>query len=403
MFENMNTHWQNVRRDCGHWPFTQNGIRYTGVYPSEKCSSANKNLIANAKARNPLSIRQVTQHLTQDQTTTLYLRLWENTVLKDIVRDSPECSSVVLSWQLMGQTTSVSSTSATDCCYYLGTTTQIDGIPGVTCTSTGNVTGINWGSQALRNSIPTEIGTLPNLLQLNLSSNQLNGSVPSSLGDLSDLKQLDLGENPLLDGTFRASCQTTDLVVTNTSIILCGCLAASTAATGFAPPGTPHECLAERLSEPDDTFFNSSLTLKKRSFLPTLVFSEPIGAYVYTCHVDSNKNPMQTCLNAMAQICHYSTASKCRNAVDTMFRQMNTWWQSVRRACGRWQWTDGSAGVYPSAACYAANEDLKKNAKYIFKYTFQEKTVYALQDVTYAVTDSMNQRLWGIETLSVAT
>ncbi len=166
MFENMNTHWQNVRRDCGHWPFTQNGIRYTGVYPSEKCSSANKNLIANAKARNPLSIRQVTQDLTQDQTTTLYLRLWENTVLKDIVRDSPECSSVVLSWQLMGQTTSVSSTSATDCCYYLGTTTQIDGIPGVTCTSTGNVTGINWGSQALRNSIPTEIGTLPNLLQL---------------------------------------------------------------------------------------------------------------------------------------------------------------------------------------------------------------------------------------------
>jgi len=48
MFAGMSAHWQNVRQDCGRWPFTRNGITYTGVYPSDNCASANKNLIANA-------------------------------------------------------------------------------------------------------------------------------------------------------------------------------------------------------------------------------------------------------------------------------------------------------------------------------------------------------------------
>jgi hypothetical protein len=111
---------------------------------------------------------------------------------------------------------------------------------------------------------------------------------------------------------------------------------------------------------------------------------------------------MQTCLNAMAEVCYYSTASKCRNAVDTMFKQMNDKWQTVRKACGRWQWIDGSTGVYPSTDCAAANEALKKDAKYIYKYTSQGQTVYELQNVTHPVTDSMNQRLWSMQTLSVA-
>jgi len=48
MFAGMSTHWRNVRKQCGQWPFTQNGISHTGVYPSENCATANKNLIANA-------------------------------------------------------------------------------------------------------------------------------------------------------------------------------------------------------------------------------------------------------------------------------------------------------------------------------------------------------------------
>ena len=48
MFGMMNSHWQNVRKECGRWPFTLNGVTSTGVYPSSKCASANSNLIANA-------------------------------------------------------------------------------------------------------------------------------------------------------------------------------------------------------------------------------------------------------------------------------------------------------------------------------------------------------------------
>ena len=48
MYGGMNSHWQNVRKECGQWPFTQNGTSYTGVYPSPACTTANSNLIANA-------------------------------------------------------------------------------------------------------------------------------------------------------------------------------------------------------------------------------------------------------------------------------------------------------------------------------------------------------------------
>jgi hypothetical protein len=65
----------------------------------------------------------------------------------------------------MGKTTSVSSTSATACCYYFlsstgSTTTQTSGIPGVGCTSTGNVIAINWGGRGLQGSIPIELADI---------------------------------------------------------------------------------------------------------------------------------------------------------------------------------------------------------------------------------------------------
>jgi hypothetical protein len=76
---------------------------------------------------------------------------------------SPQCCWVRRIWELMGKTTSVSSTSATACCYTLGSTFQTSGIPGVTCNSDGTVTKINWYNKGLTGSIPPEIGNLVNL------------------------------------------------------------------------------------------------------------------------------------------------------------------------------------------------------------------------------------------------
>ncbi len=77
-----------------------------------------------------------------------------------------ECFWVVESWKKMGKTTSVSSTSATACCYYLGSTTQTSGIQGVYCTSDGIVTEIRWYGQSLQGQIPAELSNLVNLTRL---------------------------------------------------------------------------------------------------------------------------------------------------------------------------------------------------------------------------------------------
>jgi hypothetical protein len=47
MFGMMNNHWQRVRKQCGQWSFTHNGITYPAD-PSDNCNDANSNLIANA-------------------------------------------------------------------------------------------------------------------------------------------------------------------------------------------------------------------------------------------------------------------------------------------------------------------------------------------------------------------
>jgi hypothetical protein len=87
----------------------------------------------------------------------------KTTAAKGRTSSSPECSYVVESWQEMGKTTSVPATNATACCYYLGSTTQTSGIPGVNCTSTGIVIEIQWGALSLQGSIPAELGYLRNL------------------------------------------------------------------------------------------------------------------------------------------------------------------------------------------------------------------------------------------------
>jgi hypothetical protein len=81
---------------------------------------------------------------------------------------SPQCCWVKRSWQLMGKDNLVDPTHRTACCYYLvsstgTTTTQRSGISGVSCTSTGIVTRIRWGSNGLKGSIPTELANLRDL------------------------------------------------------------------------------------------------------------------------------------------------------------------------------------------------------------------------------------------------
>ena len=69
---------------------------------------------------------------------------------------SRQCCWVVRIWQLMGQTTNVSSTSTEKCC---------TGIGGVVCSSS-RVTQLNWAAKNLRGAIPSDIGNLINLTKL---------------------------------------------------------------------------------------------------------------------------------------------------------------------------------------------------------------------------------------------
>ena len=66
-----------------------------------------------------------------------------------------QCCWVVRIWELMGKTTSVSSTSSNDCC----------NMEGVTC-SDSSVTQINWNKLGLTQQIPSDIRNLVNLQEL---------------------------------------------------------------------------------------------------------------------------------------------------------------------------------------------------------------------------------------------
>ena len=68
---------------------------------------------------------------------------------------SSDCCWVVRSWQLMGQSTTVSSSSSIECC----------SMSGVRC-SGANVTVIDWNYEGLSSSIPPELGNLTNLISL---------------------------------------------------------------------------------------------------------------------------------------------------------------------------------------------------------------------------------------------
>jgi len=346
---------------------------------------------------------------------------------------SPQCCWVVQIWQLMGKTTSVSATNATACCSYIsGVTTYPPGIPMVTCTSRGMVTGINWKNMSLTGSIPSSFENLRNLrtLWLNnnllsgcipaslgnlvylrtlfLSNNQLSGEIPSSLGGLTSLQNLLLANNQLsgvvpsslgyldllinfyvqnnagINGTFTPLCHTA-FEATNTELIICGCRATVTPPTNdFPPPELPDACLASGTS--------SALTLEKR----ILTFSHVDGRYKYTCNTDEKKNPYADCLNTIAKICNSFASSfnktLCQTGVNDMVKQMSPWWQNVRRECGQWRWIDQFNGSYTSSRCATANSDLIANAYYTVWNP--DELVYDTVRVTSYLTNSIIQRLW---------
>jgi len=287
----------------------------------------------------------------------------------------------------MGKTTSVSSTSATACCRNVvsstGTITkQTSGIIGVTCTSAGEVTKIDWSMGFFVAEIPSEIGKLVSLKELYLRGNLLSGSVPSEIRNLAVLKKLDLSFNPL-SGNLTPRCNTS-VEVFATSITICGCTAASTAPTLFPPPGTPDACLSS----------GPALSLSKR----ILAFSQVIGSFKYTCNTDANNNPFADCLNSMAKFCNTADPTfdknRCQTGVDTMFRGMNSWWQNVRKECGQWS-SDGSpASSTPASSfsCVSANLALTTNAYYISWNP--QKGLYENIQVTSELTYSINERLW---------
>jgi len=270
---------------------------------------------------------------------------------------SPQCCWVIRIWQLMGKTTAVSPISSTDCCSSVvsstGTTTiQNNGIPGVTCTSTGMVTKIDW------------------------KSNGLTGTVPPYFGKLVNLTSIDLSNNKGLNGAFYPSCDAYTKI-TNTDLTICGCPAKRTPPTTYPPADISEDCLAS----------GTALTLEKRY----IGYYQVIGEYVFTCTTDANKNPYMDCLNSMAEICNptASTFSKttCQTGVDQMTGQMNPLWQSVRRECGQWRWTDSLIGNPTSTACATANSNLRNNAY----YTLEDGSKVS---VTLDLIESINTRLW---------
>ena len=77
MFGNMSTLWQNVRKQCGQWSWSQNGQTFVGNMASDNCATANSNLIANAVyIHNGVQVR-VTSGLTES----IKVQLWSNALL----------------------------------------------------------------------------------------------------------------------------------------------------------------------------------------------------------------------------------------------------------------------------------------------------------------------------------
>jgi len=388
MFGGMNSLWQAVRKECGKWTWTQNGISYTGAYPSTNCNFANSNLIAYGYyTQLDGSIVRVTTALTDSVKVGLWRIISDSTAATSsaaantaattaaattaaattCTSSSHECCWVKRTWQLMGKTTSVSSTNATACCYVLGSTTQISGIPGVRCTSTGIVTEIRWYYQSLQGQIPPELSNLVNLAKLGLEFNKLNGSIPTELGNLVKLQGLYLFGNQLtgsiplslgnlvnLEFIYLNINQLNGSIPTELGNLtkLTRLYLYYNQLSGPIPTSLGQLVKLEQIYLSDNPRLNGTFTPQclttsgaipkvnidntgviicgcvAASTPPTifppagtpdaclatgpaltlskriLAFSQVIGSFKYTCNTDSYNNPYADCLNSMAKICN---------------------------------------------------------------------------------------------------
>jgi len=89
--------------------------------------------------------------------------------------------------------------------------------------------------------------------------------------------------------------------------------------------------------------------------------------YEFACPVDSNGNPMQSCLNSLGFFCGRNHTNGrpnriqgCKSAVDDNFSTMSSFWIALRRECGQWAWTDGYIGNATSSSCIAAKVALQQ-------------------------------------------
>jgi len=231
----------------------------------------------------------------------------------------------------------------------------------------------------LSGSIPSVIANLTQLTALSIVNNQLSGSIPSEIIKL-ELRELYLSNNPSLSGFFTPGCYS-KVVITNTSVTLCGCSSKKSPASRFPPAGTSLECLSTGPATP----------LAKRA----LVFSQNIGALKYTCNSDKDGgNPYQDCLNAQGAICHTdyigtnsTRLDDCKKGVDQMTKGLSSYWQDVRKSCGQWSFAGAAKGLSTSSNCINANSALQK---YAF-YTLDDGTKLP---VTSILTDSVISGLW---------
>jgi len=118
--------------------------------------------------------------------------------------------------------------------------------------------------------------------------------------------------------------------------------------------------------------------------------------YEFACPVDSNGNPMQSCLNSLGFFCGRNHTNGrpnriqgCKSAVDDNFSTMSSFWIALRRECGQWAWTDGYIGNATSSSCIAAKLALqqKQNAN----YTEADATIVP---VSPSVINSIQEALW---------
>jgi len=195
---------------------------------------------------------------------------------------------------------------------------------------------------------------------------------------LPNLDVIYLSYNPLLTGTFTARCGM-KVLISGTSIDLCGCAASTSPVVKLNTAGT-FACSSTGPATP----------LTKRG----LVFSTNIGDYRFKCTNDTNGNPFQDCINAQGALCkptyiagNNTRISDCRNAVNTMNRGLSSFWQNVRKSCGQWSF-DGIIGSVTSSNCVNANNALKTNAFYILPDGSK-------QYVDDPFIDSVNTGLWG--------